>query len=244
MDDAAEEKKVAMPKVPKPSKAAKQAPMESVGYYIGALTPMDDEPETVSPPKVKRPRARSSKEAPAQKVGYYIGAFTPLDDEVVEKKAKAPKARRPKAQPPEERSGYYIGAVTPMEDVPAKEGPAEKAKAPNYGFGWIEMKGKRYGFDVIVHVDGSVTKRQKGKSKQKKKKYGHTPLTRKELKGMGKEEPAMIIIGTGHSGSMPLTPKAKKFLEGYESFVGKTPKALDKLASCEKKAVALLHVTC
>jgi hypothetical protein len=54
----------------------------------------------------------------------------------------------------------------------------------------------------------------------------------------------MIIIGTGHNGSMPLTPKAERFLDNYIYFIGKTPEALKKLAMSEEKAVALLHVTC
>ncbi len=78
-----------------------------------------------------------------------------------------------------------------------------------------------------MHVDGTVTKREKGLSKKKKEKYGHTPLTSKELKELGKEAPAMIIIGTERSGSMPLTPKAERFLAEYPSFVDKTPMALE-----------------
>jgi hypothetical protein len=69
-------------------------------------------------------------------------------------------------------------------------------------------------------------------------------LTRSELKELEREEPVMIIIGTGDSGSMPLTPRAERFLDGYLYFVGKTPEALKKLAVCEEKAIALLHVTC
>jgi hypothetical protein len=246
-EDAGKEKKVARPKVPKsairkPSKAANEAPAERVGYYIGALTPMDDEQEAVSPPPAKRPRAQTRKAAPAQKVGRYTGADAPSDD--VKEKRAASKRKRTIVRPTEERVGYYIGALPAAVETPVKQGPVVNAKAPDCGFGWVEMQGKRYDFDVIVHVDGSVTKREKCASKQQKKKYGHTPLTRKELKALRKEAPAMIIIGTGHSGAMPLTPKAEKFLEDYLYFVGKTPMALEKLATCEKKVVALLHVTC
>lgn len=140
--------------------------------------------------------------------------------------------------------GNNIEGPPAKEALPKKGELAKKANEFDSSFGWVEFQGKRYDFDIIVHVDGSVTKREKGLSKKKKQKYGHTPLTSKELKELGREAPAMIIIGTGHNGSMPLTPKAERFLAEYPSFVDKTPIALERLATCEEKIVALLHVTC
>ncbi len=111
-------------------------------------------------------------------------------------------------------------------------------------FGWVELNGTKYDFDVIVHVDGTVTQRDKSLSRKKKQKYGHTPLTGKELLLLKSESPEMIIIGTGHSNAMPLTPKAEKMLDEHEFFVGSTPRALIELTASTKKTVALLHVTC
>jgi hypothetical protein len=137
-----------------------------------------------------------------------------------------------------------ITEATPVKEALPEKGEPANAKEFDSSFGWVELHGKRYDFDIIVHVDGSVTKREKGLSRKKKEKYGHTPLTSKELKVLGREAPEMIIIGTGHSGSMPLTPKAEKFLNAYPYYIGKTPEALERLAISEGKTVALLHVTC
>lgn len=242
-EDPGEKKKVAKPTVPGPSQAPQEAAAERVGSYIGAGSPIEKDQEIARSPKAKRSKAQTSEKAPAKRVGKSIGAVTPIEEDKNKEKPKASRGKRPKAQT-EKRSGHYTGAIPAVEEAPAKREPAEKAKASNCGFGWVELKGNRYEFDVIVHVDGSVMKRDKRASKKKKEKYGHTPLTRKELKELGKEAPVMIIIGTGHSGSMPLTPKVERFLEDYLYFVGTTPMALEKLATCEEKAVALLHVTC
>jgi len=48
-------------------------------------------------------------------------------------------------------------------------------------FGWIEVGNIRYDHDVIIHQDGTITKRSKKKSKELKDVYGHTPLSDKEL---------------------------------------------------------------
>ena len=224
-----------------------ESSLGSVGHNISALPATEDAGEEmkVEEPGVPEP-SQASEEAAAEKDANQIGAASPVEED--QETAESPKAKSSRAQTsgeaPAERVGYYIGALPAMDETPEKRELAEKANAFNSSYGWVELQGKRYEFDVIVHVDGSVTKRDKGASKKKKEKYGHTPLTRKEMKELGKEAPVMIIIGTGHSGSMPLTPRAERFLEDYLYFVGETPMALEKLAICEEKAVALLHVTC
>ena len=210
----------------------------------GAITPKKDRPELKILPKAKGKKVRTSTRQIAKKAGHPVETIISTDEKKVEAKAKIPRIRKPKVHTAEKGTGNNTGALPAIEEKPAKEGPSEKATASDCGYGWVELQGKRYDFDVIVHVDGSVSKREKIKSKKQKKKYGHTPLTRKELNALGKEMPEMIIIGTGHSGSMPLTPKAERFLEDFVFFIGKTPMAMEKLATCEKKAVALIHVTC
>jgi hypothetical protein len=91
-----------------------------------------------------------------------------------------------------------------VADTPTKE--TVVSTVPSTGDGWIEINGTRYEHDVIVHTDGSVSKRDKSLSKAKKAKYGHTPLTGKEVKILLKESPDMIIIGTGQTGALPITP--------------------------------------
>jgi hypothetical protein len=48
-------------------------------------------------------------------------------------------------------------------------------------FGWIEIDKIRYDYDVIIHGNGSVTKRSKKKSKDLKSTNVHTPLSEHEL---------------------------------------------------------------
>ena len=49
-------------------------------------------------------------------------------------------------------------------------------------FGSVKLFGKKYEKDVVLHVNGSVTKRKKKKSRELKPLYGgHTPLSEKEL---------------------------------------------------------------
>ncbi len=67
-------------------------------------------------------------------------------------------------------------------------------------FGWIEIDQVRYDHDVIIHRDGSVTKRSKKKSKELKSTYGHTPLSDHELEVLKKEKPEIVYIGTGQYG--------------------------------------------
>ncbi len=112
------------------------------------------------------------------------------------------------------------------------------------GFGWIEINGERYENDVIVHVDGAVTKRKKKLSKKLKEKYGHTPLSDKELDFLSKEKPKVVMIGKGQYGDLPITPKAQKILDNYDLVVDSTPKVLERVEKEQKKFVAIVHVTC
>jgi len=111
-------------------------------------------------------------------------------------------------------------------------------------FGWVEIGDKRYEKDVIVHVDGRVSKRHKKLSKGLKAKYGHTPLSEKELDFLAKEKPEVVFVGTGHEGSLPITPLAEKILDHYASIIDKTPAALETMSRETRPFVAIIHVTC
>ncbi len=47
------------------------------------------------------------------------------------------------------------------------------------GFGFVEIDGVTYTHDVVIHTDGTISKREKKKSKGLKGEYGHTPLSAK-----------------------------------------------------------------
>ena len=111
-------------------------------------------------------------------------------------------------------------------------------------FGWIEINQVRYDHDVIIHRDGSVTKRSKKKSKEMKSTYGHTPLSNHELEVLGKEKPKIVYIGTGQYGDLPITPEAKTVLSRFETVIRPTPEILDMLKKERRSFVAIIHVTC
>ena len=111
-------------------------------------------------------------------------------------------------------------------------------------FGWIEIDKVRYDHDVIIHRDGSVTKRSKKKSKDLKSTYGHTPLSDHELDVLEKENPEIVYIGTGQYGDLPITPEAETVLSRFETVIRPTPEILDMLKNERRMFVAIIHVTC
>jgi hypothetical protein len=111
-------------------------------------------------------------------------------------------------------------------------------------FGWIEIDQVRYEHDVIIHRDGSVTKRSKKKSKEMKSTYGHTPLSDQELEVLKKEKPEIVYIGTGQYGDLPITPEAERELSRFETVIRPTPEILDMLKKEHRSFIAIIHVTC
>jgi hypothetical protein len=111
-------------------------------------------------------------------------------------------------------------------------------------FGWIEIGGTRYDHDIVIHTDGTVSKRKKKLSKPYAGEYGHTPLATEELAFLKSERPAVVYIGTGQYGDLPLTPDAIDLLETYEPVVKPTPDLLSLLEKEQRNYAAVLHVTC
>jgi len=111
-------------------------------------------------------------------------------------------------------------------------------------FGWIEIDQVRYEHDVIIHRDGSVTKRSKKKSKELKSTYGHTPLSDQELEVVKKEKPKIVYIGTGQYGDLPITPEAERELRRFETVIRPTPEIMDMLKKEHRSFIAIIHVTC
>jgi hypothetical protein len=112
------------------------------------------------------------------------------------------------------------------------------------GFGWVEWNGIRYEHDIVIHANGSVTKRDKKKSKKLKGDSVHTPLSEKELVFLGKEKPVVVYIGTGISGPLPLTRRAKEYLNSWHTVILPTPDLLRHLESDPRRYTAVIHVTC
>ena len=111
-------------------------------------------------------------------------------------------------------------------------------------FGWVKVNGVMYENDIILHVDGTVTKRKKKKSKDLKPIYGHTPLSEHELDFLSEEKPDVVYIGTGHQAALPITPQAILILQKYETVILPTQEITEKISQEHRKMVALIHVTC
>ena len=114
----------------------------------------------------------------------------------------------------------------------------------NTGFGWIEIRGSRYEHDVVIHADGSVSKRKKKVSKAFRDQYGHTPLSYGELSFLEKENPEVVYIGTGQYGDLPVMPEADVFISSFHSVIMPTPEILAAVEGEKRRFVAILHVTC
>ena len=111
-------------------------------------------------------------------------------------------------------------------------------------FGWVKVNGVKFEKDIVIHSDGTITKREKKKSKDLKPIYGHTPLSECELEFLSKEKPEVVYVGTGHQASLPITPEAFKILEKHKAVVLPTPEVIEKVAGEERKLIAIIHITC
>lgn len=111
-------------------------------------------------------------------------------------------------------------------------------------FGWIKVNGVKYEKDIVLHSDGTVTKRKKKKSKDLKPIYGHTPLSERELDFLSKEKPEVVYVGTGHEAALPITPEALLILKKYETVILPTNEIIEKIDHENRKMAALIHVTC
>jgi hypothetical protein len=111
------------------------------------------------------------------------------------------------------------------------------------GFGTIVVFGVRYDHDVVIEA-GEVRTRDKGPSRSLRSRFGHTPLSADE------EIPCSaprLVIGTGHSGRLPILPGvlAEAAARGVAVTTLATADACELLRSLEpSEADAILHVTC
>ncbi len=111
-------------------------------------------------------------------------------------------------------------------------------------FGFVKVFGHKFEHDIIVHVDGRVTKRKKKKSKPLKPLYGHTPLSENELDFLKEEKPQVVYVGTGYEAALPITDAAKKILRKYETVIRPTPEIIDRMELEKRAMAAIIHVTC
>jgi len=111
-------------------------------------------------------------------------------------------------------------------------------------FGSVTVRGKVFEKDIIVHTNGSITKRKKKRSKHLKPIYGHTPLSECELEFLSEEKPAVVYVGKGYEGALPITPEALQVLGKYETVIVPTPELIARIEHECRAFVAIIHVTC
>ena len=111
-------------------------------------------------------------------------------------------------------------------------------------FGWVKVNGVKYEKDIVIHSDGTITKREKKKSKDLKEIYGHTPLSERELEFLSREQFEALYVGTGHEAALPITPQALEILKKYNVAILPTAEVIEKIGQERRKFVAIIHVTC
>ncbi len=113
-------------------------------------------------------------------------------------------------------------------------------KVKELSFGAINIDGKVYSKDIVIHK-GKIAKRKKKESKKFRSQFGHTPLSTLENIPWGCKK---LIIGTGHSSALPVMKEVKKKAkkEGVELVLMSTPNAIRNID--EKDTNLILHLTC
>ncbi len=108
------------------------------------------------------------------------------------------------------------------------------------GFGWIETERARFDFDIIIYPDGKVENRYRYQI------IDNHQVDLKEVQRVLGDSSATLIIGTGQSGMVTLTPAAEKFLnQGKIQFhLAPTPKAIMIYNQTGEPKAGIFHVTC
>ena len=113
-------------------------------------------------------------------------------------------------------------------------------KIKKLSFGSINIDGKNYCKDIVIHK-GKIKKRKKKESKKFRSLFGHTPLSILENIPWDCKK---LIIGTGHSSALPVMnevkEKAKK--KGVKLVLMSTPDAIQYIN--EKDTNLILHLPC
>jgi hypothetical protein len=125
-----------------------------------------------------------------------------------------------------------------------RKGSLMKPKTEKTSFGQITIDGHTYQHDVLIRLEGDITKRKKKLSKQV---YGtsHT-ISLDEARYIFQEGAAKLIIGTGQYGLVNLSEEAANFFKekGLRVVLEPTPKAIKLWNQTDEKMIGLYHVTC
>jgi hypothetical protein len=119
-----------------------------------------------------------------------------------------------------------------------------KPQLTGTGFGWIEVEGERITHDILIRLDGKVTKRKKKLSKEL---YGtsHT-ISLAEAEYVYQEGAEGLLIGGGQFGRVELSPEAADFFQEKNCRVQiqPTPQAVETWNGSQGDLIGLFHITC
>lgn len=119
-----------------------------------------------------------------------------------------------------------------------------KPKTENTSFGAITIDGQTYRHDVLIRLDGEVTKRQKKLSKQV---YGtsHT-ISEAEAQQVYEDGAEMLIIGAGQYGLVNLSQEASQYFQSknMKVLLESTPRAIEVWNETGGRLIGLFHITC
>ena len=112
------------------------------------------------------------------------------------------------------------------------------------GFGWIDVDEERISHDILIRLDGTVTKRKKKLSKEI---YGtsHT-ISQAEAEYIYQEGADGLLIGGGQFGRIRLSPEASAFFQkrGCPVKIQTTPEAVKSWNESQESLIGLFHITC
>lgn len=117
-------------------------------------------------------------------------------------------------------------------------------KIDSFNFGFIVVDEKQYGHDVVILPDGTVKERTHAKGR-----LGSHSIARSEIETLAREQPDVILIGTGVQGMARLAHDAEFYLEEPELNLTVLPspqivKKYNQHIEDGEKVAALIHVTC
>jgi hypothetical protein len=111
-------------------------------------------------------------------------------------------------------------------------------------FGYIVIEGSKIEHDVVIRLSGAVKKRKK---KLSKAVYGtsHT-ISLDEAKQIYEDGAERLIIGSGQTGMVSLSPEAADYFQKKRCAVDlyPTPRAIGAWNKTKGAVIGLFHVTC
>ena len=111
-------------------------------------------------------------------------------------------------------------------------------------FGSITIDGEIYPFDVLIRLSGEIKKRKKKLSKER---YGTSHIVSlEEAEFIYEKGSDLLVLGTGQSGNLGLSPEASEFFahKGCTVLAEPTPQAIVTFNRSKGQKIALFHVTC